>query len=84
MKVDGSPVRGSGFDSRSPNVPIKASTAAPAADKASQLDALVAAENRLAAIDLADAAGSGEVLERILGDSDRQGRRGIGSLSIRV
>lgn len=84
MKVDGSSVRGQGFDSRRPNAPTKASTAAPASDKASQLDALVAAENRLAAIDLADATGSDDVLERILGDSNRPGRRGIGSLSIQA
>lgn len=84
MKIDGFPVRGPGFDGRRPNAPIKAPTAPPAADTASQIDALVAAENRLAEIDLAGATDTDAILDRILGGGDRPARQGIGSLSIQA
>lgn len=84
MKIDGFPVRGPGFDGRRPNAPIKAPTAPPAAGTASQLDALVAAENRLAEIDLAGATYTDAILDRILGGGDRPGGHGIGSLSIQA
>jgi hypothetical protein len=84
MKIDGFPVPGPGFDGRRPNAPIKAPTAPPAAGTASQLDALVAAENRLAGIDLAGATDTDAILDRILGACDRPGRHGIGSLSIQA
>ena len=84
MKIDGFPVRSPGFDGRRPNTPIKAPTAAPAADTASQFDALVAAENRLAGIDLAGATNTDAILDRILGGGNRSGRNGIGSLSIQA
>jgi len=84
MKIDGFPVQSPGFDGRRPNAPIKAPTAAPAAVTASQLDALVAAENRLAGIDLAGASDRDAILDRILGGSDRPGRHGISSLTIQA
>ncbi len=84
MKIDGFPVRSPEFDGRRPNAPIKAPTAAPAADTASQLDAMVAAENRLAGIDLAGATDTDAILDRILGGGDRPGHHGIGSLSIQA
>lgn len=84
MKVDGLPVRSPGFDSKRSNSPIKAPPARPAAESASQLDALVAAENRLAGIDLTGAIGTNAILDRILGGGDRPGRYGIGSLSIQA
>ena len=84
MKIEGFPVRSPGFDGRPPNAPIKAPTAAPAMGTASQLDALVAAENRLAGIDLAGATNTDAILDRILGGGDRSGRNGIGSLSIQA
>ena len=54
MKIDGTPFCGPDFESRRPNSPIKGRVGPSVDAAASQIDASVAAENRLAEIDLAD------------------------------
>ena len=85
MKIESSAYRPLILDDGRPGAPVKQADAAASTSPDARLQALVAAENRLASLDLPETGGNIDVVDHILGESGHFGlARTFVNLSIRV